>query len=88
MDNPCKMDENNPSENKLLLEIQALRTEVKELTELVRKNCTVSEKMSHHIDFVENVYSTVRQPLNYVKQRFNSLTGGLTSGELPSIAHT
>ena len=36
----------------------------------VSKNC---EKMETHIEFVENVYDNVKQPLQYICDSFNTL---------------
>lgn len=35
-------------------------------------------KMDKHVDFVNNVYEQVEQPLNYVVDRWNNLFGSLT----------
>lgn len=46
------------------------------------------KNMDSHIDFVENVYGTVRAPLNYINSAFNKLySGGMISDqpELPQI---
>ena len=38
----------------------------------IGKNCS---KMSGHIDFVENVYDTVKSPLTYICNKVNYITG-------------
>ena len=40
-----------------------------------------SEKMSNHINFVENVYKVVRRPLNFIKNQFTYIQ----EGDLPKI---
>ena len=52
-----------------------------------------TEKMKHHIDFVEDVYETVRNPLTFVCNKVNSLVystsenTGYISSNLPSLEH-
>ena len=41
-----------------------------------------SEKMSDHINFVENVYRVVRRPLNFIKNQVLYIGGG---NDLPKI---
>ena len=43
------------------------------------------QKMSGHIDFVENVYTTVKAPLTYVCSKINRLTGGDDNLQLEDI---
>jgi len=74
----------------LRTEIKDLRTESKDLhTEVRALMRLVSEshqKMNQHVDFVENVYTSVRHPLNFVKRRIESWTGhGASSAALPQL---
>lgn len=39
------------------------------------KNC---EKMSKHIDFIENIYDNVKNPLGYICEKITTLTGTKT----------
>ena len=43
----------------------------------VKNNC---DKMSEHIDFIDNVYTKVKYPMDYVIEKINN-----TRGMLPSI---
>lgn len=61
------MDQNERLE-KLEKEIQALRKDIQRLT-------VVCSRMNTHIDFVEDTYSKVRAPANYVKNKIESLMG-------------
>ena len=60
------------------LEYKLIDLEVKlnKITELlendVKPNCN---KMSSHIDFVDNVYETVKSPLNFMCNKVNVLSG-------------
>lgn len=51
--------------NKLDLIIETLNVDVKE-------KC---DKMGEHIDFIENVYDNVKNPLGYLCNKLNSFTG-------------
>ena len=48
----------------------------------VQPNC---KKMSSHIDFVDNVYDNVKNPLNFVCNKINNLTGTTESKTLENI---
>ena len=60
------------------LEYKLIDLEVKlnKITELlendVKPNCN---KMSSHIDFVDNVYDTVKSPLDFICSKVNVLSG-------------
>lgn len=45
-------------------------------------------KMKEHIDFVENTYSSVRRPLNFIKNKIDYMMGNLNSQELPQITNS
>lgn len=70
-------------------EIQCMRTEIKELRDEIRALMHLvsasHQKMNQHVDFVENVYTSVRHPLNFVKRRIESWTGHTSSSALPAI---
>lgn len=51
-------------------ELAFLRSEVREIKEILlncNKNCN---KMSEHIDFVDNTYNSLKTPINYIKSYF------------------
>lgn len=54
----------NNLDNKINLLINTINKDVKE-------NC---EKMSSHIDFIENVYENVKAPMDYICDKFNNLS--------------
>lgn len=74
---------------RLLTELQAqvaqLSRDVAQLQATVERQQAACDKMGSHIDFVENVYDTVRAPLNYVTQRLSWRSGH--SAELPQLTH-
>lgn len=53
--------------NQLFDRIEELSRKIDILVEEVEKNRENCEKMSSHIDFVENVYDGLRSPLGYIK---------------------
>jgi len=48
----------------------------------VQPNC---KKMSSHIDFVDNVYENVKNPLDYLCNKINNLTDTTESKTLENI---
>lgn len=61
--------------NQILSEIKELREEVQEIKNTlnidIKENC---QKMGGHIDFVENVYDTVKAPLSYISNKIGGST--------------
>ena len=66
----------------ILSEIIGMKKEIKEIKDIInsdiKDNC---EKMGGHIDFVENVYETVKAPLSYISNKI----GG---SSLPTIENS
>ena len=63
-------------------EVKVLKEQIKELADLIRGN---GSKMNQHIDFVENVYTSVRHPLNFVKTKIESMIGRGQHADLPAL---
>jgi hypothetical protein len=55
-----------------LIEIEADIKSIKADIEVIK---TESSKMNKHVDFVNNVYTHVEQPLNYVVNKWNTVFG-------------
>ena len=56
-----------------LIDLEVKLNKIIELIENdVKPNCN---KMSSHIDFVDNVYDTVKSPLNFMCNKINVLSG-------------
>ena len=56
-----------------LIDLEVKLNKILELLENdVKPNCN---KMSSHIDFVDNVYDTVKSPLNFMCNKVNLLSG-------------
>ena len=70
------MDNLEKKIDKLTEEIISLRKEVFEL----KNSCS---RMDNHINFVENTYSTLKYPLDFMKTKINSLTGATQNLPLP-----
>jgi hypothetical protein len=67
---------------KMRKEIKEMRAEMRTFVEIVSKS---HAKMDQHVDFVESIYSSVRHPLNYVKNRIEQFMGKQQSPCLPQI---
>jgi len=78
----------------LINKIDKLQNSVDKLQQEMEKitinQCDLSkkcDKMSQHIDFIDNVYEKVRQPLGYVCNKISSIIGNEIENPntLPSI---
>lgn len=69
-------------------EIKQLRVEVKELTRQIQILANTCGRMDEHITFVNGVYTTARQPLDFVFTRVNRLMGSADNHELPAIENS
>ena len=73
--------DNNNDKLKLLEEkidkrFDILEKKIDKLISIFEKDISEScSKMSGHIDFVENVYDTVKSPLTYICNKVNYITG-------------
>jgi hypothetical protein len=69
----------------LNLRIDTIDKKIELLTEKynnIEKDCS---KMGEHIEFVEDTYSTVRAPLNFIKNKIEYMMGHGYNKELPAI---
>jgi hypothetical protein len=55
---------------------EKLDTIIQKLDNKIIKNC---DKMGDHIDFVNNVYDTVKVPLHYISNKVQKMIGGSTN---------
>ena len=62
-----------------------LQREIAALREDVRELHRICGRMDDHITFVNNTYSAVRRPTNWVLSRINSMMGIGGSAPLPQI---
>lgn len=80
-------EENNALEErvgKIEKRIENIDDKLSILLNLIEINNSDCKKMANHIDFVEETYTSLRTPLEFLKNKFNSLTGR-TSSSLPVI---
>lgn len=70
-------------------QLNRIERKLDEITHIVRRlehnTEKQGEKMSNHIDFIENVYSTVRSPLDFFKKKLEYLMGGPSNSHLPEL---
>ena len=63
-------------EEKIDKRFDILEKKIDKLISIFEKDISEScSKMSGHIDFVENVYDTVKSPLTYICNKVNYITG-------------
>lgn len=68
----------------ILLRLEMIEKKIDLIIEKQNINDMNCKKMSEHIDFVENTYNVLREPLNYIKNKFDSITGA-NYKELPDL---
>ena len=67
-------------EDETQLRLQRIEEKLDKLITIIEKNTEDCEKMSEHIDFVENVYSNLKSPLEYMRNKL-----GYKNEKLPQI---
>ena len=70
-------------ENEIDFTLERIEEKLDKLISIVEKNTEDCEKMSSHIDFVENVYSNLKSPLEYVRWKL-----GFKQENLPQIKNS
>ena len=53
--------------------VQILTNNIKDLTIIIQNTNNMTVKMDNHIDFIENIYETVKSPLNYITGKINNI---------------
>lgn len=67
-------------------QLQEIRSDVKALTEAVRRLEVTCSRMDRHISGVESIFEQVQAPASYVKRQIERLMGVPTTDlQLPSI---
>ena len=61
---------------------EKLDSVLEKLDTSIIKNC---DKMGDHIDFVNNVYDTVKVPLHYLSNKVQKMIGGTTANTNTNI---
>jgi hypothetical protein len=62
-------------DSNILLILESIKNIEKRLELIEQKLTSSTEKMNEHISFIENTYSALRVPLNYVKQKVEMILG-------------
>ena len=78
------------------LSLSALKDRTEEMNEKLDKLCKLvdehvvpdCDKMSNHINFIEAVYNTVKNPLGFLCNRINRMIGVIGNGRLYSYSLT
>jgi archaellum component FlaC len=76
------MDEKLDIIIKKISDIELQLSKLQEDVEIIKSQTC---KMDKHVDFVNNVYEQVEQPLNYVVDRWNNLFGSISWNETKMI---
>ncbi len=63
--------------------LYSLEKKITEINNKIDKLDKKTEKMDNHIDFVEDIYSSVSSPLNFLKNKIESTMGYENSKNLP-----
>lgn len=78
--------ENSELLREIYQKLVSIETKLDILTERMTECEDSCKNMDNHINFVENVYDTVRHPLNYITKSFNSIYSSSNSYvDLPKI---
>ena len=67
-------------EDQILLKLEKIEEKLDKLMTIVEKNTKDCQKMSSHIDFIENVYSGLKSPLEYIRWKL-----GFKEQNLPQV---
>jgi hypothetical protein len=75
------------SEERINARMDIIETKLNELMAILNEDISKScSKMSGHINFVENVYDTIKSPLTFICNKVNVLTGAETM-ELTNVSY-
>ena len=78
------MEDTNIKIEDLDKKIEELDKKLDIILEILHSNKSSCKKMGDHIDFIENVYENVKNPLGFICTKVSQLTYGEKT-ELPSI---
>ena len=60
-------------------ELETINLKLDKLIQIITEMSLKTKKMDDHINFVEETYTTLRSPLNFICNRFNNLATILPS---------
>jgi peptidoglycan hydrolase CwlO-like protein len=78
------MDDQQRTLNLILAKLETLEKKIDVLSGQLNNCEETCKNMDEHITFVEQTYTTLRSPLDYVRSRFSYLTG-TKSDPLPRL---
>jgi predicted nuclease with TOPRIM domain len=61
--------------NDIKNDLNEIKTNLRELTEAVKSLEQQCSRMNNHINFIEETYSSLRTPLDFLLQKVNYITG-------------
>jgi len=72
-------------EDTIELRLNILERKIDIILEIISDNKKNCDKMNDHIEFVEKTYSTLRSPLEYMKNKLNFIQGRGDQENLPIL---
>ena len=63
------------NENELLKKIEIINNKIDKLLEISEKNKENCDKMDKHINFIENIYDNIKNPLGYICSKVKNISG-------------
>ena len=73
------------SEKEIIKELSDIKKELHEIKEILSNLKKSTNKMDDHILFIEDTYSTLRSPLDWITKNVNRISGYSSETELPLI---
>lgn len=77
------MSKENESISEIKEELLKVHQKLDQLILSVEKLHKNSIRMDNHIGFIEDTYSSIRNPLNYIKRKFEGFSGVESDQDLP-----
>lgn len=68
-------------------ELKIINSKLDIIIELLKTQINSSKKMDDHIVFIEHTYDKLRAPLDFVKDKFNTIMGKPGSDPLPRLGN-
>ena len=65
-------------DNELLNKMIKIDEKLDKILKIIEKNTENCEKMSDHIDFIENIYENIKNPLGYICNKVKAISGNNT----------
>ena len=69
-------------------ELKTINEKLDIIIEILKNQSASSKKMDDHIQFIEHTYDKLRAPLDFVKDKLNTIMGNSHSEPLPMIQNS